>query len=315
MERARAVDAFVMWTLSVLLAAVFLLAGLPKVIGMPSVGFQAAAMEGFPPLLRVVIGLIEVICAIALLIPPLATVAATCLAFLMIPAAATQFASGQPGIWVPVVVFLLLVYVAWRRNSKYVAEGYLEFAGTPHPLLKEGIIAGLIGAMTIAVWFGLLDVIAGRPFYTPATLGRALLSVFGPIPPEDGMMTFVLVYTIFHFTAFMFVGLLASLIVTLARYEPSILLGFAILFAVTEIGIYGLVALLGEASPLRQGAWLPIMVGNLLAAGAMGFYFWRKHGELEHELRHAFDYKRDEDEEPVAVAEVDVEVTDRPVAP
>jgi uncharacterized membrane protein YphA (DoxX/SURF4 family) len=315
MQRVRAVDAFVMWTLSVLLAALFLLVGLPKVLGTASVGFQAAAMDGFPPWLRVVIGSAEVICAVGLLIPPLATVAAVCLALLMIPAAATQFASGQPGLWVPFAVFAVLVYVAWRRNSKYVAEGYSEFTGTPHPLLREGIVAGLIGAMTIAVWFGLLDVIAGRPFFTPATLGRALLSVFGPIPPEDGMTTFVLVYTIFHFTAFIFVGLLASFIVTLARKEPSILLGFAILFAATEIGIYGLVALLGEASALRRGAWLPIMAGNVLAAGAMGFYFWKKHGEIEHELRHAFDYKRDEDEEVGAEAEVDVEVTDRPVAP
>jgi uncharacterized membrane protein YphA (DoxX/SURF4 family) len=316
MQRARAVDAFVLWTLSVLLAALFLLVGLPKVLGTASVGFQAAAMEGFPPWLRVVIGSAEVICAVGLLIPPLATVAAACLALLMIPAAATQFASGQAGLWVPFVVFALLVYVAWRRNSKWVADGYTEFAGTPHPLLREGIIAGLIGAVTIAVWFGLLDLIAGRPFFTPATLGRALLSVFGPIPPEEGVATFVVVYTIFHFTAFMFVGLLASLIVTLARHEPSILLGFAILFAATEIGIYGLVALLGETSPLQRNAWLPIMVGNLLAAGAMGFYFWKKHGELEHELRHAFDYERDEDVEPEAtVAEADVVVTERPAAP
>jgi uncharacterized membrane protein YphA (DoxX/SURF4 family) len=317
MQRARAVDAFVMWTLSVLLAALFLLVGLPKVIGTASVGFQAAAMEGFPPWLRIVIGTAEVICAIGLLIPATATVAATCLAFLMIPAAATQFASGQPGIWVPVVVFFLLAYVAWRRNSKYVFEGYTEFAGHPHPLLKEGVIAGLIGALTIAVWFFLLDSIAGRPFFTPATLGRGLISVFGPIPPEDGLATFVIVYTIFHFAAFMFVGLLASLIVHLARHEPSILLGFAILFAVTEIGIYGLVALLGEATPLRS-AWLPIMAGNVLAAGAMGYYFWKKHAELEHELRHAFDYKRGEDEEEAEVeaqVEVDVAVTERPAAP
>jgi hypothetical protein len=123
----------------------------------------------------------------------------------------------------------------------------------------------------------------------------------------------VIVYTIFHFTAFLFVGLLASLIVTIARYEPSILLGFAILFAVSEIGIYGLVALIGQATPIRN-AWLPIMAGNVLAAGAMGFYFWKRHGELEHELRHAFDYKRDEDDGEQG-AEVEAVVTERPAAP
>jgi hypothetical protein len=156
-------------------------------------------------------------------------------------------------------------------------------------MLREGVIAGLIGATVIAVWFGLLDVIAGRPFFTPATLGRGLLSFFGEIEPDQGMVTFVLVYSVFHFAAFIFVGLVASLIVALARHEPSILLGFAILFAATEIGIYGLVALLHEWSPLARGAWLQIMVGNVLAALAMGFYFWKQHAELEYELRHAFD--------------------------
>lgn len=297
MQTRRAVDSFVIWTLSVLLAAIFLLAGVPKVLGTAPVGFQAAAMQGFPSGLRIVIGLVEVAGAVLLLFPATATLAAACLALLMIPAVATQYMSGESGLWVPVVVFAMLALVAWRRNAKYVFDGYHGFADVPHPLFKEGVIAGLIGAVVIAVWFGALDMIAGHPFFTPATLGRGLLGVFGPIPPEDGTFTFVLFYTVFHFTAFVFVGLVASLIVHLARQEPSILIGFAILFAATEIGIYGLVALIEGASPLGRNAWLPIMAGNLLAALAMGFYFWKTHSELSYELHHAFDVKRDEDEQ------------------
>ena len=305
MQRARAVNDFVVWTLSVILAGVFLLAGVPKLLGTAPVGFQAAAMQGFPTGIRIVIGLVEVICAVALLIPPVATVAAICLALLMVPAAATQYMSGESGIWVPLLVFAMLAVVAWRRNAKVVFDGYHGFADIPHPMLKDGIIAGLIGAVVIAIWFGVLDMIAGHPFFTPATLGRGLLSFFGDVTPDQGMATFVLVYTVFHFAAFMVVGLVASLIVHLARYEPSILLGFAILFAATEIGIYGLVALLGEWSPLARGAWLQIMVGNVLAALAMGIYFWRTHRELEHELRHAFDPHDDEEvvaDETIAIA-------------
>jgi hypothetical protein len=198
-------------------------------------------------------------------------------------------------------VFALLLFVAWRRNAKWVFDGYHGFADTPHPMLKEGVVAGLIGAAVIAVWFGIIDVIGGHPFHTPATLGRGLLSVFGAISPDEGTATFVLVYTVFHFAAFAFVGLLASLIVYLARQEPSILLGFAILFAATEVGIYGLVTILDDRAPLQKPAWLAIMVGNVLAAAAMGFYFWKKHGELEHELRHAFDPRPDLEEEAVVV--------------
>ena len=38
----------------------------------------------------------------------------------------------------------------------------------------EGLVAGLIGAATIAVWFFILDLYNGRPFYTPNVLGAAL---------------------------------------------------------------------------------------------------------------------------------------------
>ena len=38
-------------------------------------------------------------------------------------------------------------------------------------VLKEGLILGLIGAAAVAAWFLLVDLIAGRPFFTPAVLG------------------------------------------------------------------------------------------------------------------------------------------------
>jgi hypothetical protein len=63
-----------------------------------------------------------------------------------------------------------------------------------------------------------------------------------------------------------------------------------------ELGIYGLVGLLEVATPLGRHAWLQIMIGNVLAALAMGFYFWKMHSELEYELRHAFDPRENEDE-------------------
>lgn len=294
MERTRTLDELVTWTLTVFLAGVFLLTGAPKLLGIAGVGFQAAAMQGFPNGLRMVIGLAEVVCAVGLLFPATATICAACLAFLMVPAAATQYMSGEAGLWVPFVMLVLLALVAWRRNTRWVSEGYRQFRSAPHPLLREGLVSGLLGAVVIAAWFGILDVVAGQPLFTPATLGRGLLSVFGAVSPDQGTLTFVLAYTVFHFAAFMLVGLAAAAIVALARFEPSILIGFVILFAVMEVGIYSLVSLLSVATPLGSGAWLPIMIGNLLAALAMGFYFWRRHGELEYELRHAFDPREDE---------------------
>jgi len=290
MNRARAVDAFVVWTLSILLAGIFLLTGVPKIFGLPAVGFQASAMSGFPQWMRIVVGIVECAGAIGLLVPTVASFAAIVLAVVMVPATLTQYASGEGYVWAPIVVLALLLVIPWRRNAKAVHASYHGFADQPHPLLHDGIIAGLIGASAIAVWFLIIDTIAGQPFRTPAALGNGLLDVLGPADATDSKLVFVLVYTIFHFAAFMFVGLLASLIVHLAKHEPSILLGFVVLFVATEIGFYGFTGLLHEASSLKSLAWYQVMLGNLIAASSMGYYFWRTHRELGDEFRHSLDW-------------------------
>ena len=44
-------------------------------------------------------------------------------------------------------------------------------AGEPRSVLREGIIAGLIGAAVVAVWFFVYDIARGHPFRTPTLLG------------------------------------------------------------------------------------------------------------------------------------------------
>jgi hypothetical protein len=41
-------------------------------------------------------------------------------------------------------------------------------------LPQEGIVAGVIGAATVAIWFLILDTLKGRPFYTPTVALRRL---------------------------------------------------------------------------------------------------------------------------------------------
>ena len=47
-----------------------------------------------------------------------------------------------------------------------------------HPL-REGVVAGLLGAASVAAWFFVLDVVNGRPFFTPAVLGAKVLQMLG----------------------------------------------------------------------------------------------------------------------------------------
>ena len=114
-----------------------------------------------------------------------------------------------------------------------------------HTIVRDGIVAGVLGATAVAVWFLGLDMIYSRPFATPAALGQGLLGVLGP-KGSEGTATFVIVYTLFHFVAFIGVGLLVSLIVHVARTEPSVLAGALMLFVALEIGIYGISSALRE---------------------------------------------------------------------
>jgi putative oxidoreductase len=291
-ERTRSADTVVVWIVSVLLAAVFATTGISKLIGSEPIGLQAAAMRGFPEWIRMVVGIVEVAGAAMLLVPRVAGGAAAMLALLMIPATITQWISGEAGVAVPIILLVLLLIVAWRRNPAVVRAGYNAAVRTPRPLVREGIIAGAIGAGAIAVWFFFVDLIAGRPLFTPMTLGRALIRIFGPIPETQSTFFLVSAYTVFHFAAFIVVGLIAAMIVSVANREPSILLGFVILFAAIEVGFYAFVGLLQQATPLGSLAWYNVMIGNLLAAAAMGTYLLRAHPVLREQFRHAIDSPR-----------------------
>ncbi|MEX2152329.1 MAG: hypothetical protein WD825_03270 [Gemmatimonadaceae bacterium] len=61
------------------------------------------------------------------------------------------------------------------------------------------------------------------------------------------------------------------------------------LFAATEVGFYAFVGLLQQATPLGSLAWYNVMIGNLLAAAAMGMYLLRAHPALRDQFHHAID--------------------------
>ncbi len=148
-----------------------------------------------------------------------------------------------------------------------------------HRTIREGVLAGVLGATAVAIWFLILDTAAGRPFYTPQMLGSSLATFFGA-PGTGNAIPLVLGYTLVHFAAFIVVGLIVSSVVNGAEGEPSLLIGFAILFVAFEVAWYGWAAILSRSPRFGNLAWYAVMVGNLVAAGSMGFYLWRAHPTL-----------------------------------
>jgi hypothetical protein len=104
----------------------------------------------------------------------------------------------------------------------------------------------------------------------------------------DTAFTQVLGYTIFHYVAFFLVGIVLTVIVHQAERTPGILAGLLVALVVMTLGFYMIAAAFAQ-SALGQIAWAQIFVANLLAAGLMLGYLWRKHPKLDHQLKQALE--------------------------
>ena len=154
-----------------------------------------------------------------------------------------------------------------------------------HSIVREGIIVGVIGATAVAVWFLLVDVVAGRPLFTPSAMGAALFGNFGGGTGIN--LGYVAGYTVFHYLAFIAVGTLAAFSTHLAEAQAAWLALFLILFAAFEVGFYGLVAILNQTGLLEALTWYQIGIGNLIATVAMAVYLWQKHPAIAGNLDRA----------------------------
>jgi hypothetical protein len=146
----------------------------------------------------------------------------------------------------------------------------------------EGIGAGIVGAAVIAIWFFVLDVFTGRPFYTPNILGSALFRpdvALNELQTVPISMETVLIYTWVHGLAFCIIGGVGARLLALAERNVNLGFGILLFFVIFEFGFVA--AALVFAEPILHAlAWPAVLTGNLLAAAAMGLYFWRHHLDL-----------------------------------
>ncbi|MFQ5551084.1 MAG: hypothetical protein ACE5FJ_07605 [Gemmatimonadales bacterium] len=155
---------------------------------------------------------------------------------------------------------------------------------TRHRILRDGFTTGLVGAAAVAVWFLIVDVIAGRPLFTPAVLGSFAFFGLRDAATVSVSVQPVVMYTLTHLLVFLFVGMVASVIIAEAEKEPRVLWLLAEFFIVFEVGFYAIVALF--FTPLLAVlAWTNVAVGNLIAAVSMGYYLWRARPALRAVLR------------------------------
>jgi hypothetical protein len=148
---------------------------------------------------------------------------------------------------------------------------------------QEGIVAGILGGLTVALWFLVVDMMHGRPFYTPTVLGTALFSrgawpdTLETLAPSFDM---VAMFTWVHLLAFVVIGVVVAHLITLAERNPSLGFGIVLLFVILE-ACFTVAAMIVAEPILRALTWQAILVANFLAAAVIAGYFWLRHPTLQ----------------------------------
>jgi hypothetical protein len=152
----------------------------------------------------------------------------------------------------------------------------IGMAERSHSIGAEGTDVGIIGGLAVALWFLLLDTIAGQPLRTPSLLGQVVL--MGDATPDTGNIVFgaVLLYTAFHFIVFAFLGMGLVALVHWGTENSVVRYALLPVFLAFEVLFYGLLEVLSEGTGALFPFWA-VVSANTLAAASMGLYLWYRH--------------------------------------
>ena len=152
-------------------------------------------------------------------------------------------------------------------------------ASDTQALYQEGIVAGVLAAAVVAIWFLVVDSLAGRPFYTPAVLGTALFGRGAGLDHVTISLGTVAMFTWVHGLVFAALGGIAVRLIAVAERNPSLGFGIVLFFVLLQSGFTTAMAFVAPAVFTVLG-WTSIFVANLLAAAAMVVYFRLRHPHL-----------------------------------
>ncbi|MGQ0562688.1 MAG: hypothetical protein ACT443_12540 [Gemmatimonadota bacterium] len=191
-------------------------------------------------------------------------------------------ALGWPQVLIGNVLAGLVLMGYLRVKSGEPVETFRELLAR-RATLRRGVVAGVIGASVVALWFLVIDALNDHVFYTPAALGSALL--LGASEPADVVTSaeIIIGYTLVHGAAFVLFGLFAAWMMEKAEQFPPLLLGLILVFVTLEVLSLGVLIALATWLFETIPSWSPI-VANLLAAAAMLGYLWRQHPALRHHI-------------------------------
>ena len=150
-----------------------------------------------------------------------------------------------------------------------------------HSVVREGTVAGVLGAIIDGAWLLVFDVAGGRPLHTPNALGRVFFG--GDVNPGAREISpeAVLGFTVVHLITFAIAGIGLTGVVHLASRSPALRMGLWLGTVVAFLYFTGLAYMLTTSTGGRVAFW-SVAGGNLVGLLAMVWYLWRRHPRLGH---------------------------------
>lgn len=175
--------------------------------------------------------------------------------------------------------------------ARLPSAGWEVTMAQPRRTMREGLIVGLIGYATVAVFYTLFDLLAGRGWiFTLNLLGNVLFRgvrdsavLLLPMQPDLGAM---FAYNLLHLVTSVAVGLLVASLV--ARVERHPRTGYSVLLFL--VAGYVITVAAGAMFARDIAPLLPlwsIVIVNTLAAIGGGLFLWHTHPELWLRVRNA----------------------------
>ncbi len=140
--------------------------------------------------------------------------------------------------------------------------------------VAHGVIAGLLAGAIVALWFLVVDLTAGDPLRTPATLGAELFER----PEAAGRTAVVGLYSLLHFGVFAILGAATATFLGATGLAPGWFLGLFFGLGVLN-GVHYVGLLVTDDRFLMVLPWVHVVGANLLAGLALMSYLHRALGE------------------------------------
>jgi hypothetical protein len=153
-------------------------------------------------------------------------------------------------------------------------------------IFEQGLVAGVLGHLTVALVFAISNIIGGRPLlYTPALLGASLFYGVSDPAQVDIRAAYVFAYNGAHLVVFLALGTIGAFLASIADRGWQLWYLGVFFFLFVAFHIFGFIQLM--ALPLRGSiSDVTLWAAGLAATAVMAAYFVATHAPLRAQLAH-----------------------------